>query len=165
MASNADSNPVGAFNFALQVEAMFFVPVRSVKMFTKENEFEYYQEGGLNDYVHMLRKPITKPFTFQVERYVGISYNSSLNTGFMDPLALGTDLTLPLVLYVNRGTASGWDSISFTNCARAYIFTGCTVTAKEYGELNGEESRLHTETTTIAYRELFIINQLNPGWT
>ncbi len=163
--SDADRNPVGAFNFALQVEAMFFVPVRSVKMFTKENEFEYYQEGGLNDYIHMLRKPISKPFTFQVERYVGISYNSSFNTAFVDPLALGTDLTLPLVLYVNRNPAAGWDSISFTNCARAYIFTGCTVMSKEYGELNGEESKLHTETTTIGYRELFTINQLDPGWT
>ncbi len=161
--TSSHENPVGAFNFALQVEAMFFCPVRSVKVFTKENEYEYYQEGGLNDYVHMLRKPITKPFTFQVERYVGISYNSSFNTGFVDPLGLGTDLSLPLVLYVNRTPKEGWGSISFTNCARAYIFTGCTVTAKEYGELNGEESRLHTETTTIAYRELFVINQVSPG--
>ena len=65
-------NPAVAYAFALQVEAAFFLPLKAVRVFTKENEFDYYQEGGLNDYVHMLRKPITKPFTFQVERYVGV---------------------------------------------------------------------------------------------
>jgi hypothetical protein len=37
---------------------------------------------------------------------------------------------------------------------RTYTFTGCTVMSKEYGELNAESSGLHTETTTIGYREL-----------
>ena len=140
---NSQLNPAVAYSFALQVEAAFFIPLRSVHVFTKENEFEYYQEGGLNDYVHMLRKPITKPFTFQVERYVGTDAGFfDLNSGFLDPLSLGTDLVLPVVLYVNRSPAGDWyKNISFTNCARAYIFTGCTVIAKEYGELNAEQSR------------------------
>ena len=159
-------NPAVAYAFALQVEAAFFLPLRAVRVFSKENEFDYYQEGGLNDYVHMLRKPITKPFTFQVERYVGVDAGFlDMNSGFVDPLALGTDLVLPLVLYVNRSPAGDWTkNISFENCARAYVFTGCTVIAKEYGELNAEQSRLHTETVTIAYRELFAINQIDPGW-
>ena len=152
-------NPAPGFNFALQVEAAFFVPLRSVRVFTKENEFDYYQEGGLNDYVHMLRKPISKPFTFQVERYVAVS--SGL--GLVDPLSLGTDLILPLILYVNRQPRESWDSISFTNCARAYVFTGCTVISKEFGELNSEQSKLATETTTISYREMFIMNQVDPS--
>ncbi|MBQ7584234.1 MAG: hypothetical protein IJT24_06445 [Lachnospiraceae bacterium] len=159
-------NPAVSYCFGLQVEAAFFVPVRSVRVFTRENEFDYYQEGGLNDYVHMLRKPISKPFTFQVERYVGVDSGMfDVNSGFLDPLALGTDLILPVILFVNRAqTANAGENFSFTNCARAYIFTGCTVTAKEYGELNAETSKLLTETTTIAYRELFTINQLDPSW-
>ena len=159
-------NPVVAYSFALQVEASFFLPLRAVRVFTKENEFDFYQEGGLNDYVHMLRKPITKPFTFQVERYIGVDSGFfDLNSGFLDPLSLGTDLVLPLVLYVNRSPAGNWlKNISFTNCARAYIFTGCTVIAKEFGELNAEQSKLHTETVTIAYRELFTLNQISPDW-
>ena len=164
--NNSQLNPAVAYAFALQVEAAFFLPLRSVRVFTKENEFDYYQEGGLNDYVHMLRKPVTKPFTFQVERYVGVDSGFfDLNSGFLDPLALGTELILPLVLYVNRSPAGDWlKNISFSNCARAYIFTGCTVIAKEYGELNAEQSKLHTETVTIAYRELFTMNQIDPGW-
>ena len=158
-------NPTVGYAFALQVEAAFMLPCRSVRVFTKENDFDYYQEGGLNDYVHMLRKPITRPFTFQVERYVGVSASADFNIGFVDPLTLGTDLILPVILFVNRSPAPDWgDNFSFTNCARAYVFTGCTVTAKEYGELNAEQSRLLTETTTIAYRELFTINQISPSW-
>ncbi len=158
-------NPAVSYAFALQVEAMFMLPCRSIRVFTKENEFDYYQEGGLNDYVHMLRKPISKPFTFQVERYVGVSASADFNSGFLDPLTLGTDLVLPLILYVNRSPSPGWiDNMDFKNCARAYIFTGCTVTSKEFGELNAEQSKLLTETTTIAYRELITINQLSPAW-
>lgn len=164
--NNSQLNPAVAYAFALQVEAAFFLPLRAVRVFSKENEFDYFQEGGMNDYVHMLRKPITKPFTFQVERYVGVDAGFlDMNSGFLDPLALGTELVLPLVLYVTRSPSGDWyKNISFTNCARAYVFTGCTVIAKEYGELNAEQSRLHTETVTIAYRELFAMNQIDPGW-
>lgn len=159
-------NPAVSYAFALEVEAAFFLPLRSVRVFTKENEFDYYQEGGLNDYVHMLRKPVSKPFSFQVERYVGVDAGFlDMNSGFIDPLALGTDLILPLVLYVNRSPSANWyKNISFTNCARAYVFTGCTVMSKEYGELNAEQSKLLTETTTISYRELFVLNQISPDW-
>ena len=154
-------NPVPSFNFALEVEAMFLMPLKAVRVFTKENEFEYYQEGGLNDYVHMLRKPISKPFTFQVERYVGTDFNAS----FMDPIAMGTEFILPVVLYViHRPAGKSGDSFSFTNATRAYIFTGCTVISKEYGELNAERSGLLTDVTTISYRELMVMNTLNPSW-
>ncbi len=158
-------NPVPSFNFALEVEAMFFMPLKSVRVFTKENEFEYYQEGGLNDYVHMLRKPISKPFTFQVERYVGVSATTDFNSVFVDPIAMGTELILPVVLYVTHLPAgNSGDNFSFTNTTRAYIFTGCTVIGKEYGELNAERSGLLTDTTTISYRELLVMNTLNPSW-
>ncbi len=149
-------NPITNFNFVLEVEALYFLALKGVKVFNKENEYEYIREGGVNDYVHMRRKPISKPFTFQVERYVG-------NERFLDPLALGSELMLPVILYVYRyqprqavtESAPAWP-------ARLYTFTGCTVTAKEYGELNAEKSGLLTETTTIAYRELVVVT--NPTW-
>lgn len=148
---DAINNPITAFNFVLEVELVYFLPLRSIRAFTKENEYEYIREGGVNDYVHMKRKPISKPFTFQVERYIGTER-------FLDPLATGTELILPLILYLYRHKARG----GFTDAApaapaRIYIFTGCTVMGKEYGELNAEKSGLVTETTTIAYRELIVI--------
>lgn len=131
----------------LRVEGIYDLPCKSVHVFQKENEYEFIQEGGLNDYVHMRRKPISKPFTFQVERYVG--------TDILDPLANGTDLVLPIILMINRYRIYG-DFLP----VRMYVFTGCTVMSKEYGELNAEKSGLLIETTTIAYRELLCIDDV-----
>ncbi|MCR5032410.1 MAG: hypothetical protein K6A92_06075 [Lachnospiraceae bacterium] len=138
---NTGRNVSPNFNFMLRVEGLFDLPCRRIHNFTKANEYEYIQEGGLNDYVHMRRKPVSQPFTFQVERYVGVDY--------LDPLQPGTDLILPVVLMVWRMQMKG----NFTPF-RVYTFTGCTVMSKEYGELNAEQSGLLTETTTIGYREL-----------
>ena len=85
---DAINNPLTAFNFVLEVELLYFLPLKSIRAFTKENEYEYIREGGVNDYVHMKRKPISKPFTFQVERYIGTER-------FLDPLATGM---LPICL-------------------------------------------------------------------
>lgn len=145
------NNPITSFNFVLEVEGIYFMPLKSVRTFTKENEYEYIREGGVNDYVHMKRKPISKPFTFQVERYIGTER-------FLDPLANGTELVLPLLLYIYRHKATqGFSELAPKRPARIYVFTGCTVMSKEYGELNAEKSGLLTETTTIAYRELMVI--------
>ncbi len=144
---NYGNNPAVNFNFMLRVEGIYDLPCKSVHVFQKENEYELIQEGGLNDYVHMRRKPISKPFTFQVERYVG--------TDILDPLANGTDLVLPVILLVNRYRIYG-DFLPI----RMYVFTGCTVMSKEYGELNAEKSGLLVETTTIAYREMVCIDDV-----
>ena len=91
---------------------------------------------------------------------------------FLDPLANGTELILPLILYVYRhATRAGiTESGSPAWPSRVYTFTGCTVMSKEYGALDSEKSGLVTETTTIAYRELVVLtnpfNSLaeNPEW-
>ncbi len=137
--------PIASFNFMLRVEMFWDIPCKSIKVIRKENEYDYIQEGGVNDYVHLIRKPISKPFTFQVERYVG-NYT-------YDPISLGTQLALPVMLSVGR----------YLNPAmflpdRQYIFTGCEVTGKEYGELNAERAGLLTETVTIAFSSMFAID-------
>ena len=147
VAYNLGLNPAVNFNFMLRVEGVFDLPCKAVHAFSKENEYEYIQEGGLNDYVHMRRKPISKPFTIQVERYVGVD--------MLDPLANGTELVLPLILYVNR-----YSVYKEFHPVRMYVFSGCTVIAKEYGELNAERSGLLVETTTIAYREMYTVENV-----
>lgn len=139
--------PLTSFAFMLRVELAFDLPCRAIKGLRRENEFDYIQEGGLNDYVHMKRKPISRPFTFQVERYVGLDY--------LDPLPLGVELVLPVLLFVNPYP---FRNSSFFKPVRSYAFMGCTVTAKDYGELNAESSGLLVETTTIAFREMACID-------
>lgn len=143
-AFNEGTAVMPAHSFMLRVEAAIDVPCRAVKNITRENEFDYIQEGGVNDYVHLKRKPISRPFSFQVERYAGIDY--------LDPLTLGTELALPLVLIVFDRPQQA-DSIR-----RVYTFTACVVTAKDYGELNAEQSSLLVETTTIAFREMLCVD-------
>ncbi len=141
-----ENRPIGNFNFMLRVEGVFDLPCKAVHSFTKENEYDYVQEGGLNDYVHMLRKQITKPFTFTVERY------AMVDEGSYNPLQEGADLILPLLLFVAPQAGV------FSKVRRAYVFTGCTVMSREYGELDAEKSGLLTEKTTIGYRELIVVS-------
>jgi hypothetical protein len=145
---NNAAKPAVNFNFMLRVEAVFDLPCKSVRAFTKENEYEYIQEGGLNDYVHIRRKPISQPFKFEVERYVA--------SDWIDPLTNGAELILPVFLFVTNSQMYK----NFTP-VRTFVFTGCTVISKTYGELNADQSGLLTETVTIAYRELITLT--TPG--
>ena len=140
LVSNQSKNVLVNYNFMLRVEGIYDLPCKAVHSFTKENEFEYVQEGGLNDYVHMLRKPVTKPFSFTVERYVGMD--------IIPPLPLGAELMLPVILMVAP------NANQFGNAKRTFVFTGCTVMSKTFGELNAEKSELLTETIVIGYREM-----------
>ena len=114
---NTGTIPVINFAFMLRVEGVFDLPCKAIKGIRRENEFDYIQEGGLNDYVHLKRKAITKPFTFQVERYVGVDW--------VDPLPLGVELVLPVILFVNKGCFPSLKPV------RTYTFTGCTVISKD----------------------------------
>lgn len=140
-AMSRGKDPLTGFNFMLRVEGIYDLPCKSVRAFTRELEYDYIQEGGLNDYVHMLRKPASRPFTLEVERYVGVDY--------FDPLPLGADLELPVLLMVSRYP----NRFIPSKAARTYTFTGCTVMKKTFGELEGDRSSLLVETTTIGYRE------------
>ena len=147
-----NSKPIGSYNFTLTVEGIYDIPLRSVKVMQKQNNFEKIREGGVNDYVHLKRMPITEPFVFQVEKY--------LSNSVLDPLANGAELTLPVFLKIQHGQGSERKGMEDTDAARVYMFTGCVVMGKEYGELNAEKSALATEVVTIGYKEMFIIPSL-----
>ena len=139
------NDPVGSFNFLLRVDGIHDLPCKSIKGFEYEEEYEYIREGGLNDYVHMRKKQATRPHTFQVERYVG--------TDTVDYLAIGNHFSLPIILLVSR------TQDDFNNPVRTYIFIGCTVTKKSYGQMEALQSDLLVETTTITYQQLLCINK------
>lgn len=143
---NQGKNPLVSFNFMLRVEMLYDLPCKSIRAFSRELEYDFIQEGGLNDYVHMRRKPITRPFTLEIDRYVGVDY--------MDPMPLGADLTLPVLLFVSRNH----DQFIPGVVARTYVFTGCTVMKKTYGDLSADQSGLLVETTTLGYREMLCVD-------
>ncbi len=130
------------FRFMLRVNGID-LPLKSVSAFQRENEYDYIQEGGMNDYVYLRRKPISKPYTLRVERYIP--------TDFDDPLSNGSELFLPLLLFVGRNSGG---KMGF---GRYYVFTGAVVMGKEYGGLDSERAGLLTETITIGYNQMFCI--------
>ncbi len=135
-----EKEPLINYNFLVGVEGMFDLPCRSISGFQKKEEYEYIQEGGVNDYVHIRRKPVSEPNTFQVECYVGTEQDNVLS--------LGTIFSMPVQILIARYPGE------FENPKRIFEFKGCVVMEKKYGELNAEKSEILTEITTIAYQTM-----------
>lgn len=150
-----NDTPAVGFAFMLRVEGVHDIACRAVRGFRQEYEYENIQEGGLNDYVHSIRKPISKPYTFTVERYVGIE--------LADRLPIGTEFIAPLLLFV-RGYGFSGKKGEVDPIVRTYAFTGAKVIGKDYGDLDAENSKLVVETTTIAYQEMMKINLPTDGF-
>lgn len=153
------NQPFGNFNFTLTVEAAYDIPIKAVHSFQKKNEYEYIQEGGLNDYVHMRRKPISQPFTFEVERYV--------TEALVDPLSNGTELTLPIILWAEKYHMDNGDSaeiVSNSASGKLFVFTGPIVTGIQYNGWDAEKSGLLTQNITIAYNSLYVVSNYADIW-
>ncbi len=135
---------IPAFRFKLIVNAAQEIPCKSVRAFTREFEYDYIQEGGINDYVHILRKQATKPFMIQIERYAVPDKFDELNEG--------TVFQIPLQLVVGEN-----DGLEFRR-KRSYFMLWPRVLNREFGALESERSGLLTETVTIAYSHLVVYN-------
>ncbi|MCM1257761.1 MAG: hypothetical protein NC307_07890 [Roseburia sp.] len=142
-------NPLINCNFLLRVESLFDIPCRKVTGITQEKEYETIQSGGVNDYVFLRQKPMSKTNTFQIERYIC--------TDFMDPLPVGMQTTLPMLLYVSRYPNN------FVKPQAIFSFTGCTVMSKSFSELDAAQAELLVETTIIAYQQVFFCSENNEG--
>lgn len=101
-------------------------------------------EGGVNDYVQLREKPVSKPNTLQIERYIGENY--------FDPLPVGYQCAMPLVLYVGRYVRD------FNHAVMTFTFSGATVISKKFGELDAEKGGLMSVTTEIAYQQVTVEN-------
>ena len=155
------SDVIGNFQFSMTVELVYDIPLRAVRNINKQNEYEHIHEGGLNDYVHMRRKPISQPFTFEVERY--------LTTSWTDPLSNGTELTLPVILWLDKWANDWCTNISEpdpskrkykhdSQSGKLFIFTGVIVMGKRYGEFNAEKPEVATEIITLGYNNLYVLS-------
>lgn len=112
---------------------------KSVNSFSQEIEYDAIVEGGSSNTVHIRQKPLTKPFTFQVERYV--------QAGYQDILEIGK--------YFERLTLEASEKPGdFSASKVSFIFYGCLVGGKSYNGMNAEKSDLLVETTTIVYEQM-----------
>lgn len=130
--------------FLLRVDAMYDLPCTKISGIAQEKEYENIMEGGVNDYVWLREKPASKPNTLQIERYIGENH--------FDPLPVGYQPQMPLVLYVSRYVND------FNRGTMTFTFKGVTVVSKKYGELDAEKSGLMSVTTEIAYQQVTVEN-------
>lgn len=137
-------NPIPNFIFLLRVDAMYDLPCTKVSGIAQEKEYENIMEGGVNDYVQLREKPVSKPNTLQIERYIGEKH--------FDPLPVGYRCPMPLVLYVARYVHD------FDRAVMTFTFSGPVVTSKKYGELDAEKGGLMSVTTEIAYQQVTVEN-------
>ncbi|MBQ9631977.1 MAG: hypothetical protein IJV04_03565, partial [Lachnospiraceae bacterium] len=135
---------IPAFRFMIVVNGFQEIPLKSVRAFTREFEYDFIQEGGINDYVHIIRKQATKPFTLQVERYATPDNE--------DPISEGTVFQLPMQLVIGEN-----DGTTFRR-KRTYILLWPRVLNKEIGALDAERSGLLIETVTFAYSHMILLN-------
>lgn len=151
-----DNNaPLLKNNFLLRVDAIYDIPCVNISGIKNTKEYQTIQSGGVNDYVYLRPKPASKQESFKVTRYIG--------KGFFDPLKVGKTTSIPIVLYVSRYQND------FELPKMTFTFWGCTVTAKEYGELDAQKSGLMTETTTISYQKMVVLtdseSQVESDWS
>lgn len=140
-------NPFTNNIFLLRVDAVYDLACTKVSGIVQEREYENIVEGGVNDYVQLRKKPSSKPKIMQVERYIGEKY--------LDPLPVGKQCEIPLVLYVYRHLDM------LLNAPMVFTFSGCTVLSKKYGDLDAEHSGLMTETIQIAYQQVSVEKEAN----
>lgn len=143
----ANNNPLINYNFLLRVDGINDIPCKSVRGFSREYEYEYIREGGVNDYVHIRRKPSQKPDSIQIERYVDDTLidNNTLRVG---------NVFQSMLLFVSMYPGE------FENAKRIYSFTGGVVTRVEYGELSAEKGGLLTEIVTIQFETMICTDNI-----
>ncbi len=111
---------------------------KSIQGLEEETEYEYIQEGGLNNYVHIRRKPVLRPVALVIERYV-------MDGEDEDPMPCGAVFADPVAVIVKRDGRRSPQDAPFLE----YHFYGCVVAKKSYSSLNAEEASLLTETVTL----------------
>lgn len=137
-------NPMPNFIFLLRVDAMYDLPCTRISGITQEKEYENIMEGGVNDYVQLREKPVSKPNILKIERYIGENH--------FDPLPVGYRCPMPLVLYVGRYVHD------FDRAVMTFTFSGPVVISRKYGELDAEKGGLMSVATEIAYQQVTVEN-------
>ncbi len=110
----------------------------NIKNISTEVEVEALKEGGVNDHVHILRKPSSSIQKLVFER--GVCQGNILS--MVSAFSVGTNLLLPGTILVNN--AKGMP-------VNAFIFTSGIVLKWKVSDLNASESKVLIETFEVAH--------------
>lgn len=137
-------DPLASYTFHVWLGTLEFGFSR-VSGLSRETETTIYQEGGVNDRVHVLRGPVRNPGALQMERgaYAGEYFPFYL---------AGERLSPPMRIEV-RSPERLWPTGKF------YTVTGLVVKKWEAGELDAQQNTLLIDKFDLQYEFLYVTVQ------
>ena len=120
------------FNVTIGAFSIGFASVSGVE---RDTEVFTYQEGGLNDRVHVFSKPAAAPGNLVMEKGV---CPLTANPFYM----VGERIDVPLTLQIMNNTRTP---------AKTYVFTDCIVKKWSVSRLSATDSTLLIDTFEVAY--------------
>ena len=132
-------DPLAAYTFRVFLGVMEF-GFSKVSGLGREAETTIYQEGGINDRVHVLRVPTKTPGTLRMER--------GAYAGECIPLYLaGERLILPMLIEVRSPEGE---------LGKFYTLTGLVVKKWEAGELDALQNTILIDRFELQYEHLLV---------
>jgi len=137
-------DPLAAYSFHIWLGDMSF-GFSKVSGLSREAETTVYQEGGVNDRVHVLRGPVKNPGTLRLERGV--------YAGEFFPFYLaGERLAVPM--RIEARAPGGQDQKG-----KFYLLTGLIVKKWEAGEMDALQNTLLIDRFELNYEYMYITIQ------
>lgn len=135
------AEPLSAFRFrvVLEKEEYGFSKVSGLR---QERTTTTYQEGGLNDYVHIFPGPTQSAGTVRLER--GVYAGESLPF-----YAVGERLSTPLTIAI-------WSGADGRTVDKCYCLAGLVVKRWEVSELDGAQNTLLIDRFELDYQTLSV---------
>lgn len=135
------SDPLSAFRFRVILEKREY-GFAKVSGLRQERPTTTYQEGGLNDYVHIFPGPAKSCATARLER--GVYAGQELPF-----YAVGESISEPMTILI-------WNGSYYKSVDKCYLLTGLVVKSWEVGELDGLENTLLIDRFELDYQTLSI---------
>ncbi len=134
-------DPLTAYNFHVRIGVMEFGFSKASGL-QRQADPILYQEGGLNDRVHVLPGPVKKCGTLHLERgvYAGEYFPFYL---------VGERLAVPLRLEI-------WNQANSMLGGKVYTLTGLVVEKFEVGEMDATHSNLLIDRFDLNYEYLYV---------
>lgn len=134
-------DPLAAYNFHVRLGVLEFGFTKASGL-RREAEPVTYQEGGLNDRVHVLPGPVKNCGTLHLERgaYAGEYFPFYL---------VGEKLSVPLRLEI-------WNEANSKFGGKVYTLTGLVVKKFEAGEMDASQNVLLIDRFDLNYEYMYV---------
>lgn len=134
-------DPLSAYNFHVRLGPLEFGFSKASGL-QREAEPVTYQEGGLNDRIHVLPGPVKNCGTLRLERgaYAG---------EYLPFYLVGEKLTVPLRLEI-------WNEANSMLGGKVYTLVGLVVKRFEVGEMDAAQNTLLIDRFDINYEYMYI---------